>query len=87
VSQNNIEYNYVYQPFGMDHPNYSKPNQPIYAVSGPDVDRFQLNNMFYGLPKSNCFLQARRLNEIYGRVDKESESFKKEYLRLFPKVI
>lgn len=87
MSENDVEYNYVYQPMGMDHPNYSKPDKPIYAVAGPDVDRFGLQDKFYGLPKSNCYLQARKLNEVHGRLNKESDYFKKEYLKFFPQVL
>lgn len=86
MSEVNLEYNYVYQPMGMDHPNYSKPDKPIYAIAGPDVERFNLHDKFYGLPKGNCLLQARRLNEVYGRVGKESNYFKEEYLKYFPEV-
>lgn len=82
-----VEYNYVYQPIGMDHPDFHKPNPPIYAVAGPDIERFNLHDKFYGFPKSNCYFQARRLNEVHGRLDKESDSFKKEYLKFFPEVL
>lgn len=74
MSNIELKFNYVYQPDGVNSPNYPK----IYAVSGPDVSfSNQVGKRFL---KNDAYLIAHQLNKMAGR--EEDERFKQVYAEI-----